>query len=38
MLELEAMALDRVRTELSAQYVDHNLIQTDFRSGLMRLV
>jgi aconitate hydratase len=29
MLELEAMALDRVRTELSAQYVDHNLIQTD---------
>jgi aconitate hydratase len=32
MLELEAMALDRVRTELSAQYVDHNLIQTDFRN------
>ena len=25
MLELEAMGLDRVRTELSAQYVDHNL-------------
>ncbi|MFP4560020.1 MAG: aconitate hydratase, partial [Thiohalorhabdus sp.] len=24
MLELEAMALDRVGTELSAQYVDHN--------------
>ena len=29
MLELEAMELDRVRTELSAQYVDHNLIQED---------
>ncbi|GAA1182006.1 aconitate hydratase [Nesterenkonia xinjiangensis] len=29
MLELEAMGLDRVRTELSAQYVDHNLLQTD---------
>jgi aconitate hydratase len=32
MLELEAMDLDRVRTELSAQYVDHNLIQSDFRN------
>ncbi|MBM6622453.1 aconitate hydratase [Micrococcaceae bacterium RIT802] len=29
MLELEAMGLDRVKTELSAQYVDHNLLQTD---------
>ena len=29
MLELEAMGLDRVRTELSVQYVDHNLLQTD---------
>ena len=29
MLELEAMHLDRVRTELSAQYIDHNLIQED---------
>ncbi|MFW6193718.1 MAG: aconitate hydratase [Gemmatimonadota bacterium] len=29
MLELEAMDLDRVETELSAQYVDHNLIQQD---------
>lgn len=29
MLELEAMGLDRVQTELSAQYVDHNLLQTD---------
>ncbi|HBC47881.1 MAG TPA: aconitate hydratase [candidate division Zixibacteria bacterium] len=33
MLELEAMGLDRVKTELSAQYVDHNLIQTDFKNA-----
>lgn len=33
MLELEAMGLDRVRTELSAQYVDHNLLETDFRNA-----
>src|SRR5258708_19426508 len=32
MLELEAMALDRVRTELSAQYVDHNLLQEDYKN------
>jgi len=32
MLELEAMELDRVRTELSAQYVDHNLIQADYKN------
>ena len=32
MLELEAMGLDRVRTELSAQYIDHNLLQTDERN------
>ncbi|HEX9900813.1 MAG TPA: aconitate hydratase, partial [Candidatus Methylomirabilis sp.] len=32
MLELEAMGLDRARTELSAQYVDHNLLQEDFRN------
>jgi aconitate hydratase len=29
MLELEAMGLDRVKTEVSVQYVDHNLIQED---------
>ncbi|WP_068250625.1 aconitate hydratase [Janibacter corallicola] len=29
MLELESLGLDRVRTELSVQYVDHNLLQTD---------
>ncbi len=33
MLELEAMQLDRVKTELSAQYVDHNLLQADFRNA-----
>ncbi|MBI2822039.1 MAG: aconitate hydratase, partial [Acidobacteria bacterium] len=32
MLELEAMGLERVRTELSAQYVDHNLIQEDHKN------
>lgn len=32
MLELEAMGIDRVKTELSAQYVDHNLIQEDFKN------
>src|SRR5699024_6273790 len=29
MLELESLGLDRIRTELSVQYVDHNLLQTD---------
>src|SRR5580692_575095 len=33
MLELEAMGLDRVKTELSAQYVDHNLIQEDYKNA-----
>jgi aconitate hydratase len=33
MLELEAMDLGRVKTELSAQYVDHNLLQVDFRNA-----
>ena len=33
MLELEAMGLDRVRTELSAQYVDHNLLQEDHKNA-----
>lgn len=32
MLECEAMGLTKVQTELSAQYVDHNLLQTDFRN------
>jgi len=32
MLELEAMGLERVQTELSAQYVDHNLLQEDHKN------
>jgi len=32
MLELEAMHLDRVQTEVSVQYVDHNLIQEDYKN------
>jgi aconitate hydratase len=33
MLELEAMGLDRVRTGLSVQYVDHNLLQADAKNA-----
>jgi aconitate hydratase len=33
MLEIEAMGLQRVQTEISAQYVDHNLLQTDFKNA-----
>src|SRR5699024_2017625 len=29
MLEIEALGLTRLQTELSVQYVDHNLLQTD---------
>ncbi|WP_221566827.1 aconitate hydratase [Alkalihalobacillus sp. TS-13] len=32
MLELEAMKLDRAKTEVSAQYVDHNIIQEDSKN------
>jgi len=32
MLELEALGLRRVGTEVSVQYVDHNLLQTDERN------
>ncbi|QGJ70394.1 Isopropylmalate isomerase large subunit [Planctomycetales bacterium 10988] len=32
MLELEAMDLDRAKTEVSVQYVDHNLIQEDHKN------
>src|SRR5438132_9804209 len=32
MLELEALGLDRVRTEVSVQYVDHNLLQADSKN------
>lgn len=33
MQELEALGLDRVRTALSAQYVDHNILQADERNA-----
>ncbi|QSA98173.1 aconitate hydratase [Methylococcus sp. EFPC2] len=32
MLEFEALGIPRVRTEISAQYVDHNLLQEDFKN------
>lgn len=32
MLELEAMNLTRAKTEVSVQYIDHNLLQTDFKN------
>ena len=32
-LELEAMGLDRAKTKVAVQYVDHNLLQTDFRNA-----
>jgi len=32
MLEFEAMNVPKVKTEISAQYVDHNLIQADFKN------
>jgi aconitate hydratase len=33
MLEFEALGLDRVRVELAAQYVDHNILQTDNKNA-----
>lgn len=33
MLEFEALGLARIQAPLSAQYVDHNLLQTDFRNA-----
>ena len=32
MLQLEAMGLDRVKTDLSAQYIDHNILQQDYKN------
>jgi aconitate hydratase len=32
-LELEALGIEGVSTELSASYVDHNLLQTDFKNA-----
>ena len=33
LLEFESLGLDRVRADLSVQYVDHNLLQTDFKNA-----
>ena len=33
MLEFEALGMPQVQTELSAQYVDHNLLQADYRNA-----
>ncbi|MCG6878447.1 MAG: aconitate hydratase [Deltaproteobacteria bacterium] len=33
MLEFEALGLDSVQTELSAQYVDHNILQGDYKNA-----
>jgi len=33
MLEFEALGIDRVKVDLAAQYVDHNLLQTDFKNA-----
>jgi aconitate hydratase len=33
MLEFEALGLDRVKARLAAQYVDHNLLQTDNKNA-----
>ena len=32
-LELEAMNLQQAKTEVAVQYVDHNLLQTDFKNA-----
>jgi len=32
-LQFETLGLDRVRTELSVSYIDHNTLQEDFRNG-----
>lgn len=33
MLELEAMGAKKAKTEISCQYVDHNILQTDFKNA-----
>ena len=33
MLAFEAMGIPRAKTDISAQYVDHNLLQTDFKNA-----
>jgi len=31
-LQFEAMGVDRVKTELSVSYIDHNMLQTDYKN------
>ena len=33
MLEFESLGIDRVKAELSVQYVDHNILQTDNKNA-----
>ncbi len=33
MLALEAIGLDRIRVPLACQYIDHNLMQADYKNG-----
>lgn len=33
MLELEALELEKTKAEVAVQYVDHNLLQTDFKNA-----
>jgi aconitate hydratase len=33
MLELEKLGLDKIKTEVAVQYVDHNLLQTDYKNA-----
>lgn len=33
MLEFEALGIDRVKVDLAVQYVDHNLLQTDYKNA-----
>jgi aconitate hydratase len=33
MLEFEALGVDKVKVEVAAQYVDHNILQTDFKNA-----
>lgn len=33
MLELEALGIERAKTELSVQYVDHNIVENDYKNA-----
>lgn len=33
MLELDAMGVEKAKTEISCQYIDHNILQTDFKNA-----